>query len=244
MRGRILVVDDEPAILEVVRLNLEAEGYEVVFAQDAAGALNAVGNGPVALAILDVMLPDVDGFELARRLRDLSDMPIIMLSARDSDVDKAVGLGVGADDYMTKPFSPIELVARVKAHLRRYASAAGATARGRAAVGATRAATSPETVDAGPVHMDLARHKVTVRGRDVDLTAKEFDILRLLAEHPGRVYTKAQIYEQVWGEEPFGDLGTVQVHVRRLRTKIEEHPETPALLATVWGIGYRFEEES
>jgi two-component system response regulator VicR len=233
VRGRILVVDDDPAILEVVRLNLETEGYEVVGAGSAEEGLAAfAAASPFALAVLDVMLPDGDGFDLARTLRERSDIPIMMLSARDSDVDKAVGLGVGADDYLTKPFSPVELVARVKAHLRRYALGGGS---------AGTAAGENGIIQAGPVRLDLIRHCVTVRGTEVDLTAKEFEILRLLAEHPGRVYTKAQIYENVWGEEPFGDLSTVQVHVRRLRTKIEEHPDAPVLLTTIWGIGYRFE---
>ncbi len=228
MRGSILVVDDETTIREVVTLNLEAEGFEVVAAADCASALATIEVHPCALAILDIMLPDGDGIELARRLRERTDIPIVMLSARDSDVDKAVGLGVGADDYMTKPFSPVELVARVKAHLRRYAVHNGGDADG--------------CLTAGPVSIDLDRHKVTVRGEDVDLTAKEFDILHLLAEHPGRVYTKAQIYEHVWGEEVFGDLGTIQVHMRRLRIKIEINPDDPTLVTTVWGIGYRFEE--
>jgi DNA-binding response OmpR family regulator len=229
VRGRILVVDDEPTIREVVRMNLEAEGYEVVTADTAEAALSAFARTPCVLAILDVMLPDSDGFELARRIREHSDIPIVMLSARDTDVDKAVGLGVGADDYVTKPFSPLELVARVKAHLRRYgASSPGAPSGG--------------VLEAGPLRIDAARRRVTVRGAEVELTAKEFDILHLLAEHPGRVYTKAQIYERVWGEEPFGDLGTVTVHVRRLRTKIEERPDHPELVTTVWGIGYRLEE--
>lgn len=227
MRGRILVVDDEPTIREVVRMNLEAEGYEVVTADTGESALAAFARTPCVMAILDVMLPDVDGFELARRIREHSDIPIVMLSARDTDVDKAVGLGVGADDYVTKPFSPLELVARVKAHLRRYGASAS---NGGSAV-----------LEVGPVRIDTERRRVTVRGTDVELTAKEFGILHLLAEHPGRVYTKAQIYETVWGEEPFGDLGTVQVHVRRLRTKIEEHPDHPELVTTVWSIGYRFE---
>lgn len=228
MRGRILAVDDEPTILEVVRLNLEAEGYEVVTAADAEGALAALAATPCVLAILDVMLPDADGFELARHIRETSDIPIIMLSARDTDVDKAVGLGVGADDYVTKPFSPLELVARVKAHLRRYRP--GALPK------------DDEVIEVGPLRLDAKCRRAAVNGAEVDLTAKEFDILRLLAEHPGRVYTRAQIYEAVWGEEPFGDLSTVQVHVRRIRTKIEAHPEAPALLTTVWGIGYRIEE--
>ncbi len=229
VKGRILVVDDESTIREVVRMNLEAEGFEVATADTGAAALSALAHSPCLLAVLDVMLPDMDGFELARRIREHSDIPIMMLSARDTDVDKAVGLGVGADDYMTKPFSPRELVARVKAHLRRYAASGGA------------AGAAAEIVEAGPVRMDLPGRRATVRGIEIDLTAKEFDILRMLAEHPGRVYTRAQIYETVWGEEPFGDLQTVQVHIRRLRTKIEEHPDRPELVTTVWSIGYRFE---
>ncbi len=226
----MLVVDDDPTIRDVVRLNLETQGYEVATAEDVASAMREFSACPCALAILDVMLPDGDGLELAQRMRSLSDIPIIMLSARDSDVDKAVGLGIGADDYMSKPFSPVELVARVKAHLRRYGIAAGGS--------------GPEAliIEAGPVHIDLDRHVTLVRGAEVDLTAKEFDILCLLAEHPGRVHTKAQIYETIWGEEAFGDLSTVQVHIRRLRTKVEEHPDEPVLVTTVWGIGYRFEE--
>jgi two-component system response regulator VicR len=232
MRGRILAVDDEPAILEIVRLNLEVEGYEVVCARDVAGALEAFALQPCDLAVLDIMLPDGDGLELARLLRARSDVPIIMLSARDSDIDKAVGLGMGADDYVTKPFSPIELVARVKAHLRRYAADRAGTV----------AARMEPVIEVGCLRIDLARRRVTVHDVVADLTAKEFDVLRMLAEHPGRVYTKAQIYETVWGLDAFGDLSTVQVHVRRIRTKIEEHPEQPRLLTTVWGIGYRFEE--
>jgi DNA-binding response OmpR family regulator len=227
VKHRILIVDDDPAILEIVRLNLEAEGYDVVCAGTVAGALEVFSQAAPALALLDVMLPDGDGLELARVLRARSDIPIVMLSARATDVDKAVGLGVGADDYVCKPFSPVELIARVKAHLRRYRPQAG----GDTAV-----------VNAGVVHINLARHEVAVRGRAVDLTATEFDILRMLAEHPGRVYTKAQIYEHVWGEEPFGDLGTVQVHIRRLRMKIEDDPDEPTLITTLWGIGYRLGE--
>jgi DNA-binding response OmpR family regulator len=232
MRGRILAVDDEPAILEIVRLNLEVEGYEVVVAGDVASALEAFASRPCDLAVLDIRLPDGDGLDLARMLRARSDIPIIMLSARSSDIDKAVGLGMGADDYVTKPFSPIELVARVKAHLRRYAG-------DRAGTAAVRA---EPAIEVGPVRIDLARRRVTVGDVVAELTAKEFDLLRMLAEHPGRVYTKAQIYETVWGEDAVGDLSTVQVHVRRIRTKIEEHPDQPRLLTTVWGIGYRFED--
>lgn len=224
MRGRILAVDDDEAILGVVRLNLEAEGFAVDCADCAEAGRARFEPGAHSLAILDVMLPDGDGFELARLIRARSNIPIMFLSARDTDVDKAVGLGIGGDDYLTKPFSPVELVARVKAHLRRYEGAEAMR----------------DAIEAGQVRLDLAGRRATVRGAEIELTAKEFDLLRLLAERPGRVYTKAQIFEQVWGEEPFGDLSTVVVHVRRLRAKIEESPEEPKLVETVWGIGYRF----
>lgn len=229
VRGRILVVDDDDAIREMVRLNLETEDFEVVTAADATTGLALCSGQPCVLAILDIMLPDFDGIELARRLRERSDIPIIMLSARDTDVDKAVGLGIGADDYVTKPFSPIELVARVKAHLRRYGHPGGSPA---ARIGSAH------------VQVDPGRRRVYVRGSEAELTATEFDILQMLAEHPGRVFTKAQIYERVWGEDPFGELATVQVHIHRLRTKIEQDAEQPRIVTTVWGIGYRFEEDA
>ena len=228
VRGRILVVDDEPAILEVVRLNLEAEGYEVAVAPDAARGLAAFDEEPATLAILDVMLPDMEGFELTPLLRERTDMPIIMLSARDSDVDKAIGLGIGADDYVTKPFSPLELLARVKAHMRRYAASADAV-------------TEAHVIEAGPVRLDLARRRATVRGDEVELTAKEFDIERLLAEHPGLVFTKAQIYDSVVDGRPSANSSTLGPHPRAPAT-LEEEPESPVLVTTVWGIGYRFEE--
>jgi DNA-binding response OmpR family regulator len=231
---RILVVDDDDAILDVVRMNLEAEGFGVDTAADGETALAAFDPRLHAMAIVDVNMPGVDGFETARRIRSGSDVPILMLSVRDSDVDKAVGLGVGADDYVTKPFSPLELVARVKAHLRRYDASS-------APAGADEV---DQRVEAGPILLDLGRHEAVVRGEPVELTATEFRILALLAAHPGRVYTKAQIYERVWGEDFGGDYATVQVHITRLRKKIEQDPSAPALIGTVWGIGYRFEQEA
>jgi DNA-binding response OmpR family regulator len=236
-KGRILVLDDEETIVNVVSMNLIDEGYGVDAAPDGETAIELFDPSVHVMAILDIMLPGIDGYEVARRIRSVSDVPIIMLSARDSDIDMAVGLGIGADDYMTKPFSPVELVARVKAHLRRYSASMREA-------GKADPSSADEIIDAGPVSIDTVTFTVTVRGVPVELTATEFGILKLLAAHPGRVYTKAQIYRQVWDEDFGGDFSTVQVHVRRLRSKIEEDPSEPVLIGTVWGIGYRFNAES
>ncbi|MDO8963636.1 MAG: response regulator transcription factor [Coriobacteriia bacterium] len=236
-KGRILVLDDEETILGVVSMNLAAEGYGVDTAPDGESAVELFDPSEHVMAILDIMLPGIDGYEVARRIRSISDVPIMMLSARDTDVDMAVGLGIGADDYMTKPFSPVELVARVKAHLRRYSAS-------RREAGLGGEASSDELITAGPVRIDTATFAVSVRGVPVDLTATEFGILKLLAAHPARVYTKAQIYQIVWDEDFGGDFSTVQVHVRRLRAKIEEDPSEPTLIGTVWGIGYRFNADA
>ncbi|MDZ4178869.1 MAG: response regulator transcription factor [Coriobacteriia bacterium] len=233
MARRILAVDDDPSILEVVALNLRAEGYEVDTVADGAEAMATFDAAVHALVILDVMLPDTDGFELARRIRSQADVPIMMLSARDTDIDKAVGLGVGADDYLTKPFSPVEFIARVKAHIRRYDREQ--ESRGRHVDEAHHVAV------AGPVELDVSARIARVRGQVVDLTAKEFDLLHLLVSHHGRAYTKEQIYAAVWGEHWGGDYSTVQVHIRRLRSKVESDPADPQLITTVWGIGYRFD---
>lgn len=232
-KGRILVLDDEETIVDVVSMNLTREGYGIDTALDGETAIELFDPSEHVMAILDIMLPGVDGYEVARRIRSVSDVPIMMLSARDSDVDMAVGLGIGADDYMTKPFSPVELVARVKAHLRRYSAS-------KRHEGAAVRASADEIICAGPVRIDTATIAVTVRDVPVELTATEFGILKLLAAHPGRVYTKAQIYQLVWDEDFGGDFSTVQVHVRRLRAKIEDDPSEPVLIGTVWGIGYRF----
>jgi DNA-binding response OmpR family regulator len=233
-KGRILVLDDDAAILDIVKMNLEAEGFEVDTADDGESAIELFDPAVHIMAILDIMLPGIDGYEVARQIRSVSNVPIMMLSARDTDVDMAVGLGVGADDYLTKPFSPLELTSRVKAHLRRYS----ATQR---APGDAEETPDDEVISAGPVVIDTATHTTTVRGEPVDLTSTEFEILKLLAAHPARVYTKAQIYQLVWDEEFGGDYTTVQVHVRRLRTKIERDPSNPEIIGTVWGVGYRFE---
>jgi DNA-binding response OmpR family regulator len=232
-KGRILVLDDEETIVDVVSMNLTAEGYAVDVAHDGESAVELFDPSAHVMAILDIMLPGIDGYEVARRIRSMSDLPIMMLSARDTDIDMAVGLGIGADDYMTKPFSPVELVARVKAHLRRYSAS-------KREAGVAEQTSAAEIIEVGPVRIDTATFTVTVRGVLVELTATEIGILKLLAAHPGRVYTKAQIYQQVWDEDFGGDFSTVQVHVRRLRAKIEDDPSEPVLVQTVWGIGYRF----
>ena len=236
-KGRILVLDDERTIVDVVSMNLAAEGYGVDTAIDGESAVELFDPSAHVMAVLDIMLPGIDGYEVARHIRSVSDVPIMMLSARDTDVDMAVGLGIGADDYMTKPFSPVELVARVKAHLRRYSAS-------KREAGGQGHSSEDEIICAGPVRIDTASFAVTVQGVPVELTATEFGILKLLAAHPGRVYTKAQIYQHVWDEEFGGDFSTVQVHVRRLRAKIEIDPSEPLLIGTVWGIGYRFNPDT
>ena len=236
-KGRILVLDDEETIVNMVSMNLQSEGYDVDVALDGETAVELFDPSAHVMAVLDIMLPGIDGYEVARRIRSVSDVPIMMLSARDTDVDMAVGLGIGADDYMTKPFSPVELVARVKAHLRRYSAS-------KREAGIAEQTSADEIICAGPVRIDTATFTVTARGVVVELTATEFGILKLLAAHPGRVYTKAQIYSQVWDEEFGGDFSTVQVHVRRLRAKIEADPSDPLLIGTVWGIGYRFNADA
>jgi DNA-binding response OmpR family regulator len=236
-KGRILVLDDEETIVDVVSMNLQSEGYGVDIAHDGETAVELFDPSAHVMAVLDIMLPGIDGYEVARRIRSVSDVPIMMLSARDTDVDMAVGLGIGADDYMTKPFSPVELVARVKAHLRRYSASKRET-------GGAEQTPADEIISAGPVRIDTAKFTATVREVPVELTATEFEILKLLAAHPGRVYTKAQIYSQVWDEEFGGDFSTVQVHIRRLRAKIEDDPSKPVLIGTVWGIGYRFNADA
>jgi two-component system, OmpR family, alkaline phosphatase synthesis response regulator PhoP len=217
----ILIVDDEANIVDLARMYLEREGFRVEAASDGAAAIERVRAQPPALVILDLMLPEIDGFEVCRRLRQDSDIPIIMLTARDEDVDKIVGLELGADDYLTKPFNPRELVARIRAILRRSERSA-------------RAETHP--VHVADVSIDPGRHEVTLAGRRLALRAKEFDLLLTLAEHKGLVLTREQLLNLVWGYDFYGQTRTVDVHVAHLRKKLAG---SQVLIETVTGVGYK-----
>jgi len=219
-RGTVLVVDDEPNIADLIELYLAREGYRVVKAGDGEAGLRAVAEHRPRLVVLDVGLPDIDGLEVCRRLRQNSTIPVIFLTARDSEVDRVLGLELGADDYVTKPFSPAELVARVKAVLRRTDQVGGA-----------------EVIAAGDVAVDLGRREVRVRGEAVAFTTKEFELLQFLAEHPGLALSRQQILDGVWGYDWFGDSRTVDVHVAQLRKKLDGAVQ----IDTVRGVGYRLE---
>lgn len=216
----LLVVDDERNIVELARLYLEAEGYQVETAVDGDTALEKVRSTRPALVILDLMLPIVDGWDVCRRLRAESDIPIIMLTARSEDVDKIVGLELGADDYLTKPFNPRELVARVRAILRRAGHASSTT----------------KSLSLGSLRIDPDRREVTLGGQRIDLRMREFDLLYSLAQRPGIVFTREQLLDQVWGFEFYGETRTVDVHIARLREKLKS---SDVAIETVWGVGYK-----
>ena len=222
---RILIIEDEASYRETLGFMLRREGFEVVEAPDGASGLASYARTGADLVLLDLMMPGMPGTEVCRQLRAAGNVPIIMVTARDSEVDIVVGLELGADDYMTKPFSHRELVARIRAVLRRGADLALA----------------PDVLEAGGVRMAVARPELTVRGERVVLALKEFELLELLLRNPGRVLTRAQLIDRVWGPDYVGDTKTLDVHVKRLRGKIEENPADPVLLLTVRGLGYRFE---
>lgn len=228
--GRILVVDDEPHIVELVRYNLVQEGFEVSVAHDGHEALEKARQETPDLVVLDLMLPYVDGLEICRQLRRDRAVPILMLTAKDGEQDRVLGLELGADDYVTKPFSPRELVARVRAILRR-------TARD-----ADHAEESPVRV--GDLALDPTTHEVRLAGRLIDLTTKEFNLLRLLMSHPNQVFTRDFLLEHIWGYEYFGSTRTVDMHVSRLREKIEDNPDAPTYIMTVRGVGYKIKKGS
>jgi two-component system response regulator RegX3 len=223
---RVLVVEDEESFSEALSYMLRKEGYEVAVADTGTGALEEFDRSGADLVLLDLMLPGLSGTEVCRQLRQRSNVPVIMLTAKDGEVDKVVGLELGADDYVTKPFSSRELVARIRAVLRR---------------GSEAEELIPGTIEAGPVRMDVERHVVTVDGRAAPMPLKEFDLLELLLRNAGRVLTRMQLIDRVWGSDYVGDTKTLDVHVKRLRAKVEPDPANPRYLVTVRGLGYKFE---
>jgi DNA-binding response OmpR family regulator len=227
MEKTILVVEDEPSIAEVVGLYLKKAGYRLQSASDGQTAMDLLERQIPDLVVLDLMLPQVDGLTITRWLRERSDVPIIMVTARRDEMDRIAGLEMGADDYVVKPFSPQELVSRVRAVLRRVS-------------GSRTSETQPALVF-DDLTINPPGRLVTVRGQEVDLTAKEFDMLLLMARSPRQVFSREQLLDHIWGGAEYIDPGTVTVHVRRLREKIEVDPSNPARLITVWGVGYKFE---
>ena len=224
LMGTVLVVDDEPMVRDVVTRYLERDGHRVVAAADGESARGLIERETLSIVLLDVMLPGrTDGLELCRWIRSTSDLPVILLTARVEETDRIVGLELGADDYVTKPFSPRELATRVKTVLRR----------------AHPSRPPLEHASVGPLQIDAAKHEVRRNGEPVCLTAKEFDLLWFLASNPNRVFSRDQLMHRVWGYSAALDTGTVTVHVRRLREKLEEDASKPQLLETVWGVGYR-----
>ncbi|MCW2755598.1 MAG: two-component system response regulator [Marmoricola sp.] len=223
--ARVLVVDDDVTVREVVVSYLRAGGHDVAEAADGAAALKQMRDAPADLVVLDLMMPGIDGIEVCRRLRAIGDVPIIMLTALGSETDRVVGLESGADDYVTKPFSPRELVLRVDALLRRVGE---------------RSVPDTGLLADGDLVVDSGRHEARLAGDPLPLTSREFDLLRFLVANPGTAYSREELLQQVWGWS-FGDQSTVTVHVRRLREKVENDPTKPTRLVTVWGVGYRWE---
>lgn len=225
--SRVLVVEDEESFSDALSYMLRKEGFEVSVAATGPSALTEFDRTGADIVLLDLMLPEMSGTEVCRQLRQRSHVPIIMVTARDSEIDKVVGLEIGADDYVTKPYSPRELVARIRAVLRRQSSEV--------------AESGAPTLAAGPVRMDIERHVVTVDGAPVQLPLKEFELLELLLRNAGRVLTRGQLIDRVWGADYVGDTKTLDVHVKRLRSKIEPEPSAPRFIVTVRGLGYKFE---
>ncbi len=226
----ILVCDDDKEIAAAIRVYLQNEGYGVTLAHSGREALAALAQNEIQLIIMDVMMPEMDGFRATMEIRREKNIPIIMLSAKSEDSDKILGLDMGADDYVTKPFNPMELVARVRSQLRRYT-----------AFGTISAEKDDEIYSRGGLSVDDKLKQVTVDGEEIRLTPLEYKILLLLLKNPGRVFSIDEIYERVWGEEALGGGGTVTVHIRRIREKIEINPAEPKYIKVVWGVGYKME---
>lgn len=226
----ILVVDDDIEIADLVEIYLCSADYTVHKAFNAKDGLTLLDKHDIKLAIIDIMMPVIDGLEMCRRIREKKNIPIIILSAKSADLDKIVGLSAGADDYMTKPFNPLELTARVKSQLRRYME-----------LNPNVQKVPDNMIRIKDITIDIAKHKVTVGDKEVSLTPIEFEILKLLASHPGRVFSTDEIFEKVWNEKIYEANNTVMVHIRRLREKIEYDSKNPQFILTVWGVGYKIE---
>lgn len=229
MAKKVLVVDDEKLIVKGIRFSLEQDGMEVTCAYDGEEALKLAQENAFDMILLDVMLPKMDGFEVCQAIREFSDMPIVMLTAKGDDMDKILGLEYGADDYITKPFNILEVKARIKAIMRRTSSNEAKADAGR-------------IIDSGDLKLDCDSRRLFVSGREINLTAKEFDLLELLVLNPGKVYGRENLLNLVWGYEYPGDVRTVDVHVRRLREKIEPNPSEPKYVHTKWGVGYFYQK--
>ncbi len=225
--SHILIIEDDPNIADLEKDYLEIEGYDVKCVHDGEKGLQEALTGQYQLIVLDLMLPGMDGFEVCKRIREKIEVPLIIVSAKVEDIDKIRGLGLGADDYMTKPFSPAELVARVKSHIKRYKRLIGT------------ADVSDEITTKGLV-IHKKSHRVFSNGKEVSFTAKEFELLSFMASNPNIVFSKDQLFDQIWGIDFYGDIGTVAVHIQKIRKKIERDSSDPKFIETVWGSGYRF----
>ena len=226
--NKILIIEDEEAIAELEKDYLELSGFEVEVANDGDAGLVKALKEEYNLFILDLMLPGVDGFEICKKIREEKNTPIIMVSAKKDDIDKIRGLGLGADDYMTKPFSPSELVARVKAHLARYDRLTGSVVN------------RNKVIEIRGLKIDTTARRVWIRGKEKTFTTKEFDLLTFLASHPNHVYTKEELFREIWDMESVGDIATVTVHIKKIREKVEIDTSNPQYIETIWGVGYRF----
>ena len=226
--SRILIIEDEESIAELEKDYLELSGFEVEMENQGDTGLNRALTEEFDLLILDLMLPGVDGFEICKRVREEKNTPIIMVSAKKEDIDKIRGLGLGADDYMTKPFSPSELVARVKAHLARYERLIGS------------GSPQNEIIEIRGIKIDKTARRVYVNGEEKNFTTKEFDLLTFLAQNPNHVFTKEELFSKIWDMESIGDIATVTVHIKKIREKIEYDTAKPQYIETIWGVGYRF----
>ena len=230
MSYNILICDDEQDIVSALKIYLEAEGYRTFAAANGKEALELLDREDIHLVLLDIMMPVLDGVSALSRLREFSNVPVILLTAKSEDTDKVLGLNIGADDYITKPFNPVELLARVRSQLRRYLQLGG---------GAVR----ESVLSIGPISLDDGSKAVTLDGEPVNLTPREYEILKLLMQNPGRVFHPRDLYRKVWNEEPYGAESTVAVHIRHLREKLEIDPASPRYIRAVWGQGYKISEQ-